>query len=90
MYKFFKDSAIFIFQATAIYVAWITLHFVAVHLYHNYCSPTTIMGYLLSPLMTVAPHCKALRWLITTGGNVIETMWVVLGIWLISKIIIPK
>ena len=42
-------------------------------------SPFTISGLLLSPFMSSAPHCIALRWLIIEGSNVILTMWIVFG-----------
>ena len=61
------------------YVMWIILHYAAANLYPTYCVPLTIMGFILSPFMTSAPHCIAMRWLITEGSNVIVTMWVVLG-----------
>lgn len=79
-----------IFNATAIYIVWIILHFIATYLYHNYCAPTTWIGFFLSPITTVTPYCKGLRWIITTGGNIIENMWIVLGIWLMAKIMVPK
>lgn len=61
------------------YIMWILLHYVAAHLYPMYCVPLTVMGFILSPFMASAPHCIAIRWLITEGSNVIVTMWVVLG-----------
>lgn len=61
------------------YLMWILLHYVAAQLYPTYCVPLTISGLLLSPFMSSAPHCVALRWLITEGSNVIVTMWVVFG-----------
>ena len=61
------------------YIMWILLHYGASHLYPTYCVPLTVTGFILSPFMTSAPHCIAMRWLITEGSNVIVTMWVVLG-----------
>ena len=61
------------------YLMWITLHYAAVHLYPMYCAPFTITGFVLSPFMVAAPHCVAMRWLITEGSNVIVTMWVSIG-----------
>jgi hypothetical protein len=77
-------------QAASIYILWILLHFVAVYLYHKFCALTTFMGLLMSPFLVVAPHCKALRWVIQMGGNTMETMWIVLGFWLIKKLVMPK
>ena len=61
------------------YLMWITLHYAAVHLYPMYCAPFTVTGFVLSPFMVAAPHCVAMRWLITEGSNVIVTMWVSIG-----------
>jgi len=61
------------------YIMWVLLHYVAAHLYPTYCVPFTIAGLLLSPFMSSAPHCIALRWLIIEGSNVILTMWIVFG-----------
>lgn len=61
------------------YLMWITLHYAAVHLYPTYCAPFTVTGFVLSPFMVAAPHCVAMRWLITEGSKVIVTMWVSIG-----------
>ena len=61
------------------YMMWITLHYAAVHLYPMYCAPFTITGFVLSPFMVAAPHCVAMRWLISEGSKVIVTMWVSIG-----------
>ena len=73
---------------TVPYFIWILLHFVSSHVYAQYCTPKTVMGYLLSPLTVTTPHCKALRWIIYHGGNTVENMWVLLGIWLCSKLVV--
>jgi hypothetical protein len=38
----------------------------------------------MSPFMAAAPHCQALRWAIYNGGNNIVSMWLILGMWLMS------
>lgn len=68
-----------LYSILGFYIMWILLHYGAAHLYPMYCMPLTMMGLLLSPFMTSAPHCIALRWLMTEGSNVIITMWAVLG-----------
>ena len=69
------------------YIMWILLHYVAAHLYPMYCVPLTVMGFILSPFMASAPHCIAIRWLITEGSNVIVTMWVVLGTYAVQRML---
>lgn len=69
------------------YLMWITLHYAAVHLYPMYCAPFTITGFVLSPFMVAAPHCVAMRWLITEGSKVIVTMWVSIGAYAIHHML---
>lgn len=69
------------------YIMWIALHYVAVHLYPTYCAPLTISGFILSPFMVAAPHCIAMRWMITEGANVIVTMWVAVGAYAIQRML---
>ena len=64
-----------------IYVLWIILHFVASHLYIYFCTPKTILGFLISPLMVITPQCQGLRWIIYNSGNVINNMWSIFGTW---------
>lgn len=80
----------FIFDACSIYLMWIVLHYLASHLYVYFCSPKTFVGFLYSPLIIAAPHCRALRWVIFNGAISIDNMWIVFGTWLCSKIFIPK
>ena len=73
-----------IYSIFGYYLMWITLHYLAVHLYPIYCAPLTITGFILSPFMVSAPHCVAMRWLVTQGANVIITMWVAIGAYAIQ------
>jgi hypothetical protein len=77
----------FIYDATKIYLLWVVLHYGASQLYAPVCSPYTLWGFIITPILSVTPQCKALRWIINTGGNTMETMWVILGAWLCAKII---
>ena len=72
-----------------LYAFWILLHFVVPHLYVYFCTPATILGFIASPFVAPAPHCSAFRWVIYNGGNTITSMWVVLGGWLLQKLIFP-
>jgi hypothetical protein len=67
------------------YLLWISIHFAAAHLYIKYCTPYTVFGFIVSPLINSAPHCVAFRWCISYGSTTITTMWVVVGTWLASK-----
>jgi len=70
------------------YFAWISLHYVAAHLYTTYCVPGTIMGFILAPFTATMPHCQGLRWIVYYGGSSINSMWIMLGMWL-SKFVTP-
>lgn len=69
------------------YIMWIILQYTAAHLYPVYCMPISISGFLLSPFMVSAPHCVAMRWMITEGSNIIITMWVTFGAYAIQRMI---
>jgi len=70
------------------YLTWITLHYVSAHLYADYCVAPTLGGYFLSPFIVNTPHCAALRWAIVQGAESINGLWLVLGTWFASKLII--
>jgi hypothetical protein len=84
-YNFTYKYVVLIIKVSGIYLLWIFLHFVATHLYVNFCVPKSVMGFIMSPLMVAAPHCYTFRWCITNGANNISTMWVVFGTWIASK-----
>jgi hypothetical protein len=69
-----------------LYVGWILIHYLAVHLYAKICVPTTLSGFLMSPLMAPSPHCVGLRWAINTGGASISAMWLVVGFALVKRL----
>jgi len=68
-----------IFNGVLFYVMWVGLHFASTHLYSQMCTPWSLQGILLSPLMAPSPHCVALRWAINTGGDTINVMWFSIG-----------
>ncbi len=70
------------------YVIWITLHYFSAHIYANYCTPLSIDGYILSPFIVNTPPCQSLRWVINQGANTITNLWVILGTWLTSYLLI--
>ena len=64
-----------------LYITWVIVHFVASHLYIHWCVPVTILGFLMSPFLVPSPQCQALRWAIYNGGNSINAMWFLFGVW---------
>ena len=71
-----------------IYFMWICLHYTASILYVYSCTPVSIYGFLLSPFISTALHCQAMRWIIYTGGNNILGMWSVIGAIVMKKLVI--
>lgn len=56
------------------------------HLYTTYCVEASWTGFIMSPLMTMSPHCQALRWVIYNGGYNINIMWFIIGNWCINRL----
>jgi len=75
-----------IYKILGIYACYIVCHYLASHLYTEFCVPQTFIGLVQSPFVAVLPHCQALRWIIYNGGNTLSLMWTVLGAWIILKI----
>jgi hypothetical protein len=81
-----KTGICIVYDATKIYLLWTILHYLAAHYYVPICSPYGIWGFIITPILAVTPQCKALRWVITTSGNTMETMWIVIGLWVCSQV----
>jgi hypothetical protein len=77
----------YIYSASSLYLFWIMLHYFSAQMYVYYCAPRGFYGFLISPFLVAAPHCRAIRWIIHNGGNMVDNMWIILGTWLCSKII---
>ena len=82
-----KSGLNYISSPTGIIVLWIFLHFVTPHLYVYFCTPATLLGFVASPFIATAPHCIALRWCIYNSGNIITSMWMLIGAWLVRKLL---
>lgn len=68
------------------FIMCIILHYISAILYAKYCTPSTFIGFLLSPFMTLSPHCRALRWTISTFGDHICNSWIYVGIYAVGYI----
>lgn len=86
-YNFTYKYVVFIIKVSGIYLLWIFLHFIATHLYVNFCVPKTVVGFIMSPFMTATPHCQGLRWIVYNAAGAINNMWIILGTWLCSLIL---
>jgi hypothetical protein len=78
----------FIIKISGVYLMWILLHYIASQLYVKFCTPSDIMGFIMSPFLISTPHCQGLRWLIYNGANMINNMWVMIGAWLCAHLFI--
>jgi hypothetical protein len=78
----------FILNVSGIYLLWICLHYTASHLYIHFCVPNTLIGFMMSPFMTATPHCLGLRWVVYNAASMINNMWIILGTWICSTILI--
>jgi len=83
-----KKNVIIVFKVSGVYILWILLHYFASHLYIFYCVPNTYIGFFMSPFMTMAPHCQGLRWIVYNGADIIDNMWIILGTWVCTNILI--
>jgi len=78
------------YVASAMYVLWILIHYVSTHLYSHYCAPNTFIGVITSAFLVSAPHCVALRWAINNGATIMNAMWLLLGTWVCSKLMVTN
>lgn len=67
-----------------VYFVWISMHYAATHMYVKFCTPWSVQGFIMSPILVPAPHCEGLRWMIYYGAVRIHTMWILFGGYLIS------
>lgn len=82
-------NIIYIFlSVSGTYLLWILLHYIASHLYVRFCTPVSIIGFIISPFLTATPQCQGLRWVIYNGANMINNMWVIIGTWVCSTLLI--
>lgn len=85
-FSFIIRGTLFVFKVSGIYLLWIFLHYFSAHLYIKFCVPNTIIGFFMSPLMIMTPHCQGLRWIVYNAANIINNMWILVGAWIYSMI----
>lgn len=77
----------YLLSISKVYLVWILIHYGMSQCYVKFCTPPSVYGLIMSPLLSSAPHCKAMRWAIYTGANTIESMWVIIGTWICAKMV---
>ena len=75
-----------IIRTIAVYLCWLIVYFASTHLYTHFCTNLSVYGFLTAPFMTQTPHCRAFLWSISNGVTIIDTMWVLIGSFIISLI----
>ena len=80
---FWNRTAPLITRGVYVYLSIVLLHYGAANLYPRMCTPVTVIGFLMSPFMVIAPHCEGLRWVIGFTGTQIRNMWLWIGGYLI-------
>ena len=85
---FIYNTCAFVFKVSGVYLVWILMHYTASHLYVQFCVPKTIVGFIMSPFMTATPHCQGLRWIVYNAANMINNMWIILGTWICSTLLV--
>jgi hypothetical protein len=84
--KFMCKTMKFALSGMKIYLFWITVHYLASHLYPQFCAELSVYGFITSAIYVMTPHCRALAWLKTTSAIAIENMWLVVGAWFCAKL----
>ena len=69
------------------YFLWICLHYFASHIYSEICVPFNLYGFLISPFLTLSPHCQGLRWIIHNSASFINNGWILIGAWCCSSLL---
>jgi hypothetical protein len=85
-FKVAKPYLVALNGVAGLYILWMVLHFVSANLYVYYCAHMSLFGFLMSPVLASAPHCRAIRWVLNSGAQSIDAMWIVLGTWVCSKL----
>jgi hypothetical protein len=86
-YPMIRPMMMNLYNASSIYLFWIIVHYISARAYVYYCVPDEISGFIMSPFLVSAPHCKAIRWVVHTGGSNIDNMWIIIGSWLCSRLL---
>ena len=74
-----------VLSLTSLYVTIVIIHYYSAHAYTWYCTPQGWYGFFVSPFIITTPHCRALRWSIQQFSTNIESMWTILGMWIVSN-----
>ena len=77
-------------RTALVYATWTALHQMAANMYPEHCAPATLQGFFMSTVLAPSPQCVAMRWCINKGSSAMVSMWVVLGTWFASHMVISN
>lgn len=67
-------------------LSWVFIHWSASRIYPYFCASEGVIGLLLSPFVSQAPHCVAIFWLIEISRRCIKDMWIIIGTYVAYRI----
>jgi len=85
--NFVKNFIVDNYQVLLLFFIASVLHYAAAILYVGWCTPPTIIGFLLSPFRTITPMCVGLRWSISVFGDYLSSLWTFAFLFISSHII---
>jgi hypothetical protein len=74
------------FQLYILYFFWIILHSFGANAYVYFCAHPSVYGVIHSFLFSQSPHCKMLFFLTDVGSQMINAVWISVGLWLVNTI----
>ena len=78
--------AIHSIQLYLLYFFWIILHSFSANAYVYFCAHPSVYGVIHSFLFSQSPHCKMLFFLTDVGSQMINAVWISVGLWLMNTI----
>ena len=66
-------------------LGWMIANFISVRIYHHYCVQESIIGFILSPVRMVMPHCSASVWIMTSSSTYMNNGMLILVAWVIRR-----
>ncbi len=72
-------------RIAAAFMVYNAIHVASAYAYPYFCAPAHWYGIILSPFMTHAPHCYALRWVMNASAKEINATFLLVGSYFLGK-----
>ena len=79
-----------VWQTGLLFLIWVSIHYAAAHIYVMLCTPLSLIGYFESIFLVSTPHCRALNWTLSNSASVIDSLWIIVGLYIINKLAIIR